>query len=149
MTLDPEVVALLDLIRAAGRPALDSLPPVQAREAYQAGRKVLQPEPAHVASTEDLTIPGAAGPIPARMYRGIGTGAADKLPCVVFYHGGGWVIGDIEWHDVVCRRLANDANCAVLSVDYRLAPEHKFPVAYDDCVAAMHYAVEQSEQLGI
>jgi acetyl esterase len=149
MTLDPEVVALLDLIRAAGRPALDSLPPVQAREAYQAGRKVLQPEPAHVASTEDLTIPGAAGPIPARMYRGIGTGAADKLPCVVFYHGGGWVIGDIESHDVVCRRLANDANCAVLSVDYRLAPEHKFPAAYDDCVAAMHYAVEQSEQLGI
>lgn len=149
MTLDPEVVALLDLIRAAGRPALDALPPVEAREAYQAGRKVLQPEPAHVASTEDLIIPGAAGPIPARMYRGIGTGAAEKLPCVVFYHGGGWVIGDIESHDVICRRLANDANCAVLSVDYRLAPEHKFPAAYDDCVSAMHYAVEQYEQLGI
>jgi acetyl esterase len=149
MTLDPDVVSLLALIKAAGRPALDSLPPPEAREAYKAGRTVLQPEPAEVASVRDLTIPGPAGPIPARLYRGIGTQAAAKLPCLVYYHGGGWVIGDIESHDVICRRLANDANCAVLSVDYRLAPEHKFPAAYEDCVAAMRFAVDHSEQLGV
>ena len=149
MTLDPEVVALLDLIKAAGRPPLDSLPPPEAREAYKAGRTVLQPEPDEVASVRDLTIPDPAGAIPARLYRGIGTDAAAKLPCLVYYHGGGWVIGDIESHDVICRRLANDANCAVLSVDYRLAPEHKFPAAYDDCVAAMRFAFDHPEQLGI
>ncbi len=149
MTLDPEVDILLDLIKASGRPALDSLPPPEAREAYKAGRTVLQPEPAEVASVRDLTIPGTAGPIPARLYRGIGTGAGTRLPCLVYYHGGGWVIGDIESHDVVCRRLANDAHCAVLSVDYRLAPEHKFPAAFDDAVAAMRFAIEHPEELGI
>ena len=149
MTLDPDVVSLLALIKAAGRPALDSLPPPEAREAYQAGRRVLQPDPAEVAAVRDLVIPGPAGAIPARLYRGIGTDAAARLPCLVYYHGGGWVIGDIESHDVICRRLANDANCAVLSVDYRLAPEHKFPAAYDDSVAAMRFAVEHPDQLGI
>ncbi len=149
MTLDPDVVSLLALIKAAGRPALDSLPPPEAREAYQAGRRVLQPDAAEVAAVRDLVIPGPAGAIPARLYRGIGTDAAARLPCLVYYHGGGWVIGDIESHDVICRRLANDANCAVLSVDYRLAPEHKFPAAYDDSVAAMRFAVEHPDQLGI
>ena len=149
MSLDPEVDTLLDLIKAAGRPALDSLPPPEAREAYKAGRTVLQPAPSEVASVRDLTIPGPAGAIPARLYRGIHTVAGTKLPCLVYYHGGGWVIGDIESHDVVCRRLANDANCAVLSVDYRLAPEHKFPAAFDDSVAAMRFAVDHPEELGI
>ena len=149
MTLEPEVAALLDLIKASGRPALDSLPPPEARLAYSAGRTVLQPAPSEGASVRDLTIPGPGGPIPARLYRGIGTNAGAKLPCLVYYHGGGWVIGDIESHDVVCRRLANDANCAVLSVDYRLAPEHKFPAAYDDAVAAMRFAVDSPEELGI
>jgi acetyl esterase len=149
MTLDPEVQQLLDLIKAVGRPALDSLPPPEAREAYKAGRTVLQPEPADVASVRDLTVPGPGGPIPVRLYRAIGTDGGQKLPCLVYYHGGGWVIGDIDSHDVLCRRLANGANCAVLSVDYRLAPEHKFPAAFDDAVAAMRFAVDQAEQIGV
>ena len=149
MKLDPEVAILLDLIRAAGRPALDSLPPPEAREAYKAGRTVLQPTPSEVASVRDLSIPGPAGAIPARLYRGIDTLAGAKLPCLVYYHGGGWVIGDIDSHDVICRRLANDANCAVLSVDYRLAPEHKFPAAYEDAVAAMRFAIDHPQELGI
>jgi acetyl esterase len=149
MTLDPDVEQLLDLIKAAGRPALDSLPPPEAREAYNAGRAVLQPEPAEVASVRDLTVPGPGGPIPVRLYRGIGTEAGQKLPCLVYYHGGGWVIGDIDSHDVICRRLANGAQCAVLSVDYRLAPEHKFPAAFDDAVAAMRFAVDQAGQIGV
>lgn len=149
MTLDPDVEQLLDLIKAAGRPALDGLPPPEAREAYKAGRAVLQPEPAEVASVRDLTVPGPGGPIPVRLYRGIGTEAGQKLPCLVYYHGGGWVIGDIDSHDVICRRLANGAKCAVLSVDYRLAPEHKFPAAFDDAVAAMRFAVDQAGQIGV
>ena len=149
MTLDPDVIGLLDLIKAAGRPALDSLPPLEARVAFLAGRTVLQPDPSEVAVVRDFTIPGPAGPIPVRLYRGIGTDAGRKLPCLVYYHGGGWVIGDLDSHDVLCRRLANDAGCAVLSVDYRLAPEHKFPAAYDDAVAAMRFAAEHPDQLGI
>jgi acetyl esterase len=149
MTLDPDVERLLELIKTAGRPALDSLPPPEARVAYKAGRTILQPDPAEVASVRDLTVPGPGGPIPVRLYRGIGTEAGRKLPCLVYYHGGGWVIGDIDSHDVICRRLANGAQCAVLSVDYRLAPEHKFPAAFDDAVAAMRFAVDQAGQIGV
>ncbi len=145
MTLDPDVIALLDLIKAAGRPPMDSLPPPEARLAFLAGRTVLQPEPAEVASVRDFTIPGD---IPVRLYRGVGTDPAAKLPCLVYYHGGGWVIGDLDSHDVLCRRLANDAGCLVLSVHYRLAPEHKFPAAFDDSVAAMHFAVAHADQIG-
>ena len=145
MTLDPDVIALLDLIKAAGRPPMDSLPPPEARLAFLAGRTVLQPEPAEVASVRDFTIPGD---IPVRLYRGVGTDPAAKLPCLVYYHGGGWVIGDLDSHDVLCRRLANDAGCLVLSVHYRLAPEHKFPAAFDDSVSAMHFAVAHADQIG-
>ena len=146
MTLDPDVIGLLDLIKRAGRPALDSLPPPEARAAFAAGRPILQPDPADVASVRSFALPGG---IPVRLYRGIDTDDATKLPCLVYYHGGGWVLGDLESHDVLCRRIANDANCAVLSVDYRLAPEHKFPAAYDDAIAAMRYAFEHPDQIGI
>ncbi len=146
MKLDPDVIGLLDMIKRAGRPALDSLPPPEARVAFAAGRPVLQPDPAEVASVRDFTIPGD---IPVRFYRAIGTDTDAKLPCVVYYHGGGWVLGDLDSHDVLCRRIANDAGCAVLSVHYRLAPEHKFPAAYDDAVAAMTFAFEHPDRLSI
>ncbi len=146
MTLDPDVLNLLDLIKRAGRPALDSLPPPEARVAFAAGRPILQPDPADVASVRDFSVPGD---VPVRFYRGIGTDPAAKLPCVVYYHGGGWVLGDLDSHDVLCRRIANDAGCAVLSVHYRLAPEHKFPAAYDDAIAALRFAADRPDQLGI
>lgn len=146
MTLDPDVNGLLALIKQANRPALDSLPPPEARIAFAAGRPVLQPDPAEVASVRDFTIPGD---IPVRLYRGIGTDTDTKLPCLVYYHGGGWVLGDLDSHDVLCRRIANDAGCAVMSVHYRLAPEHKFPAAYDDAVAAMQFAIEYSDRISI
>ncbi len=146
MTLDPDVIGLLDLIKRAGRPALDSLPPPEARVAFAAGRPILQPDPAEVASVRDFNLPSG---VPVRLYRGIGTNPAAKLPCLVYYHGGGWVLGDLDSHDVLCRRLANDAGCAVLSVHYRLAPEHKFPAAYDDAVAAMQFAIRHPDQIGI
>jgi acetyl esterase len=110
-----------------------------------AGRKVLAPGPMPVAETRDLTAPGPAGPIPLRLYRPAAEGA---LPVLVFFHGGGWVVGDIETHDTVCRHLANRAECVVVSVDYRLAPEHKFPAAVDDAYAATAWVADNAAALG-
>ncbi|HJU19899.1 MAG TPA: alpha/beta hydrolase, partial [Stellaceae bacterium] len=89
------------------------------------------------------------GVIPLRLYRGAGTAAAEIVPVLVYFHGGGWVIGDIDTHDPVCRHLANAARCAVVSVDYRLAPEHKFPAAVEDCCAAIAWVAEEGAALGI
>jgi acetyl esterase/lipase len=84
-----------------------------------------------------------------RFYRPLGSDAADILPCLVFAHGGGWVFGDLDTHDHLARSLANAAGCAVLAVDYRLAPEHRFPAAVEDVAAGLCYAVAQAATLGI
>ena len=134
MPLDPDAEILLEMVRAANRPAFETVGAAEARLLFNAGRKVLAPDPMPVAELRELAIPGPGGPIPARLYRASTTGT---LPVLVFFHGGGWVVGDIESHDTVCRHLANRAGCAVMSVDYRLAPEHKFPAAVEDCFAAL------------
>jgi acetyl esterase len=145
MHLHPDDQAVLDLIKASGRPPLTTLTPPEAREAMAASRTVLQPDPAAVAECRDLH----AGGVPARLYRGAGTDAAATLPCLIYFHGGGWVIGDLESHDVVCRQLANLAQCCVISVDYRLAPEHKFPAAVDDSAAATKWIIGNAADLKI
>ena len=146
MPLDPDAQLLLDLIKEANRPTFETVGAVEARELFNAGRKVLAPEPMPVAETRELTIPGPGGPIPARLYRSAATGV---LPVLVFFHGGGWVVGDIESHDTVCRHLANRADSAVVSVDYRLAPEHKFPAAVEDCFAATAWVAGNAAALGV
>jgi acetyl esterase/lipase len=146
MPLDPDAQLLLDLIKEANRPAFETVGAAQARELFNAGRKVLAPEPMPVADSREMTIPGPGGPIPARLYRSAATGI---LPVLVFFHGGGWVVGDIESHDTVCRHLANRADCAVVSVDYRLAPEHKFPAAVEDCFAATAWVAGNAAALGV
>ena len=117
----------------------EELPPTEARALYSAGQ---------VPSTESVhEIRNVqAGSIPCRLYR---PSAKTDLGLLVFFHGGGWVIGDLNSHDGVCRSLANKSGHAVLSVDYRLAPEHKFPAAFDDCVAAVKWAFENAKSLGI
>ncbi len=101
-------------------------------------------------SVAPLTIPSPAGPINARIYTPRTLRKAHGFaPCLVFFHGGGWVIGDLDSHDVVCRKLADEGQLTVISVDYRLAPEHKFPAAIDDAVAATKWIAENSRQLGI
>lgn len=147
--LDPDALTLLDMMRAAGRPAFETLTPDEARAAYMAGRAVVQPEPEEVAAIRDLTVPGAQGDIPVRLYRPRGSAPGEVLPGLVYFHGGGWLLGGIESHDVVCRRFANAARCAVLSVDYRMAPEHKFPAAVDDSAAAVRFAAARAGELGI
>jgi acetyl esterase len=149
MSLDPGAKTVLDLAEAARRPPYETLGAAEARALYRAGRVVLQPEPREVGAVRDLTAPGPGGAIPLRLYRARGTKAETKLPLLVYYHGGGWVLGDIGTHDVVCRHLANAAGAAVLSVDYRLGPEHKFPAAVDDSFAALTYAVDAADDLGI
>ena len=149
MPFDPDTQIVLDMIRLAGRPAFETLTPAEAREAYANSRKVLQPPREDVAETRDVTIPGPLGDIPLRLYRPAGTEASDRLPALIYYHGGGWLLGDLESHDGVCRRFANAARCRVVSVDYRMAPEHKFPAAVEDSAAATRWVVEQADRLGI
>jgi acetyl esterase len=149
MPIDPDAQRVLDLIREAGRPPYESLPVEEARRLYLAGRAVLQPEPQEVAEVRDLTCPGPGGAeIRLRAYRGVG--APETAPCLVFYHGGGWVIGDLDSHDGPCRAIANAASCRVVSVDYRLAPEHRFPAAFEDSAAAWCFvAREAASRLGV
>jgi acetyl esterase len=146
MPLDHDAEILLEMIRAANRPAFETVGAAEARQLFMAGRKVLAPDPMPVAELRDLAIPGPGGPIPARLYRAAATGT---LPVLVFFHGGGWVVGDIESHDTVCRHLANRAGCTVVSVDYRLAPEHKFPAAVEDCFAATAWVAGNAAALRI
>ena len=148
MPLDPGAQRVLDLIREVGRPPLHTLSPIEARAASSASRAVLQPDPQEVAEVANLACPGPAGPIALRCYRGLGA-AAGPLPCLLYLHGGGWVIGDLESHDQLCRALANYTQAMVIAVDYRLAPEAIFPAAVDDAAAALRFVVAEAALLGI
>jgi acetyl esterase len=149
MPLDPDAETLLAMIRAAGRPPFETLTPDEARQAFSAGRTVTQPDPQDVAEVGALSCPGPLSDIRLRTYRPLGSAADEILPALVYFHGGGWLLGDLDSHDVACRHYANSARCRVVSVDYRMAPEHKFPAAVDDCVAATRWIVGESRALGI
>lgn len=150
VTLDPDAAAVLAAFRAAGRPPYETLSPVQAREMYLAARAVSQPEPPNIASVDSLSVPGPAGDIPARVYKPLTLRQPDGLsPCLVFFHGGGWVIGNLDSHDVVCRTLADEGQLIVISADYRLAPEHQFPAAVDDAIAATAWISANAREFGI
>ena len=150
VTLDPDASAVFKAFQEAGRPAYETLSPAEARKFYLAARVVTNPEPPELKSVEQLAIPSPAGPIPARVYTPIKPRTADGLaPCLVFFHGGGWMIGDLDSHDVVCRKLADQGELIVISVDYRLAPEHKFPAAVDDAIHATKWIAGNAKSLGI
>ena len=145
--LHPQARALLDLIDARGLPPTHTLTPEEARRGYRERRSVTQPDPQEVTSIEPLQAEGPHGAIPLRLYRPLGASADAVLPVLVYYHGGGWVIGDLDTHDSLCRELANGAGCAVVSVDYRLGPEHPFPAAVDDCLAATRWVHQEAAAL--
>ncbi|WP_149540790.1 alpha/beta hydrolase [Siccirubricoccus phaeus] len=147
MPIDPGAQSVLDLIKQLGRPPIHTLTPAEAREASAKSRTILQPEGEAVAECEDMECPGPRGPIRLRRYRAAGTAAAEKLPCLLYLHGGGWVIGDLDSHDQPCRLLANAARCCVIAVDYRMAPEHPYPAAVEDCAAALRFVAAQVEAL--
>ena len=149
MPLDPGAVTVLNLIKELGRPPIQDLTPAEAREATAKSRAVLAPEPEEVAELEDLTCPGPLGEIRLRRYRGAGTLAGEALPCLLYLHGGGWVIGDLDSHDQPCRLLANAARCCVIAVDYRMAPDHVYPAAVEDCAAALRFVAENAGTLRV
>jgi acetyl esterase len=147
--LHPQARALLDLIEQRGVPPTHTLTPDQARDYYRERRSFTQPDPPEVGLVRELVASGPHGDIPLRLYRPLGSAASARLPVLVYYHGGGWVIGDLTTHDTLCRQLANGSGCAVVAVDYRLAPEHRFPAAVDDCLAATHWVSRHAEALAL
>ena len=150
VTLDSDAAAVFKAFQDAGRPAYESVSPAEAREFYLQARFVSNPEPPQLQSIEPLAIPSPAGSIAARVYTPVKLRKANELaPCLVFFHGGGWVIGNLDSHDVVCRKLADEGQLIVISVDYRLAPEHKFPAAVEDAVAATTWIAGHAKELGI
>jgi len=150
MSLDSETRLLLDLMAKAvqdGRPALHTLPHKIGRAAVDKMSEEGEAAPPDVAEVRDGTLPGPAGAIGFRLYRPL-AGAAGLLPTLVYYHGGGFVIGNIETHDSTCRRLANASRCQVISIDYRLAPEHPFPAPIDDGIAAFRHIRDNAAAFG-
>ena len=143
MPLDPEVEVFLK--QAAAMPAMETLSVDEARRQMEVSSALLG---AHdqVAEVRELSATGPAGPIGLRLYR---PNAARPRPCIVFFHGGGWVIGSVESHDGYCRMLANRVGAVVVSVEYRLAPEHRYPAAADDAYAATCWIAAHAEELGI
>lgn len=144
MPLDREVEAFLKQLAEAGGPALNEMPPAEARQmAEQLASLGGEAEP--VASLVDRTMPGPAGAIPVRIYTPAGEG---PLPVLLYFHGGGWVIGSPDTVHPTCSLLANRAGAVVVSVDYRMAPEHKFPAAAEDCYAATAWVAENARSFG-
>jgi acetyl esterase len=136
MPLDPIAVGFLKQLAEANMPPLHHLSPADARTAAQ-GFRALSGEPEAVADVTDRTVPGPGGPLPARVYTPA-RAAGGPLPCLVYYHGGGWVFGEIEGVDAICRAVANRAGRKVVSIEYRLAPEHKFPAPLDGLLCGAH-----------
>jgi acetyl esterase len=149
MALDPQAQDVINLVIKSGRPAYNTLSPKEARQLFRETRPAATPTPAEIGAVRDLTADGPGGPIPVRVYRPAGVAAGTALPVLVYYHGGGWVIGDLDTHDVQCRQITAEAGITVVAVDYRLAPEHKFPAAVDDAWAATRWVVARAGELGV
>jgi acetyl esterase len=148
--LDPQARALIDLMVERGVPPVYQLTPAEARRMYRERRGFTQPEPPSVASVQDMLVPGPGNNganVPCRLYKPLHASA--PLPVLVYFHGGGWTIGDLDTHDVLCRQLCAGAACALLAVDYRLGPEHRFPAAPEDCFAATRWLQQHAGAHGL
>jgi acetyl esterase len=142
--LEPEVQLTLTLMKLSGRPSFDELPVDEARIAIRRDAALYSGATIPVGKVEEVEIPGAEGPLGARLY--VPDGLPSPAPLLVYLHGGGWVVGDLDTHDQPCRFLAQEAGVRVLSVDYRLAPEHPFPAGLEDTVAALRFAIEEADR---
>ncbi len=144
--LHPQAAALLERAAASPLPTLDAVPAFVGRRLYRERCALVCPPPQPV---EKIQLLLADGRIPVRAYRPAGTGAGEVLPALVFYHGGGWTIGDLDTHDSLCRQLANGARCALFSVEYRKGPEAPFPAAVEDCLAATEFVFQNAKTLKV
>jgi acetyl esterase len=147
LRLEPEVQLVLSVIERYGRPPYGELPLAEARAEMRRGAIVGARPGRLIGAVRDITVTGAVGPLPARHYVPA-EAKTETLPLIVFFHGGGFTLGDLDSHDVPCRLLAHHAGAHVVSVDYRLAPEHPFPAAVDDARAALRWAFEHADGLG-
>jgi acetyl esterase len=150
VTLDPDAATVYRIFQESGRPPYETVTPQEARELYMKGCQAASPEPPELASIAPLEIPAPHGAIPARLY--MPKQRRDKSglgPALVFFHGGGWVIGNLDTHDVACQKLAHEGEVTVIAVDYRLAPEHKFPAAVDDAITATQWIAANATRLDI
>jgi acetyl esterase len=147
-TLDTRTQWFLQLLARSGQQPLHMLGVAQARIEFDLFQAIMSGRPAPVGEIVDRTFPGPAGRTRVRIYRPAGS-VARLLPTVLYLHGGGWVIGSLEAYDLPCRFFCARTGCAVVAVDYRLAPEHKFPAGLDDAVAAFRWLTRESEDLGI
>lgn len=149
--MDPHIKAMLDAAEAAAAgqaaPPLDAIPPEMIRAGYRMQRQAQNLNAPKDVTATDIQVDGAEGKIPARLY--VPAGAPAVTPLLVYYHGGGFAIGDLETHDGHCRRMAAYAGVRVLAIDYRLAPEHPFPAGHDDCLAATRWAFDHAAEIGV
>ena len=144
MPLDPQVKTLMERMQALNLPSAPTATPAELRESVRQRSVALPKE--DVASVREHRVPVDGGEITVRAFTPRGAG---PLPALVYFHGGGWVTGDLDTHDAICRTLANAAGCVVASVDYRCAPEHVFPAAAEDSYAATRWVVEHARDLGV
>ena len=147
MPLDPQAEVVIRLVKDAGLPEFWQLTPDQAREQYKSrvGKLALKEQ---IFGTTDRRIPGPGSELPIRIYRPRESKPGELLPVLMWFHGGGFVIGDLDTHDSACRILANQADCLVVAVDYRLAPEFKFPAAVEDSMAVLRWVAQHARELG-
>ena len=143
MPLDPQILTVMEAVAALGLPANNEVSPEEARANGRARPRAPGPD---VGKVEDRTIPGPDGEIPVRIYTPAGSG---PFPGLAWYHGGGWVVGDLDSADPSARHLCVGANCVVVSVDYRLAPETKFPGPAEDCYAATQWLAANAASLNV
>lgn len=146
VALTPKMASVVERMVRAGRPPLNALPPAEAKAAYEKGAGVLEVPKPQLARVEDFTLPARDGyALPARLY----APSNAVLPVLLFFHGGGFTVGSIATHDTLCRVLSEKSGCAVVSLDYRLAPEHKFPTASNDAWDAVEHLAGNAGQWGL
>jgi len=148
MPLDPLLKSFLDQMASQPSPKLWEVPVEGARAMFNAMMQLVGPKDVAIGKVENLTMPGPGGELRLRNYTPVAAGS-EPLPTLIFFHGGGFVIGDLDSHDGICRILANEAGARVIAVDYRRAPEHKYPAAVDDALAAMNWIEANATQLGV
>lgn len=147
MKVDPQMQAILDRVAEARAKPIHELTPAEARIALQKMFALFRSStPREVGRCEDRKIAGPGGDIPVRIYTPAGAG---PFPAMVFFHGGGWVLGNLDTHDSVCRDITAGAECVTVSVDYRLAPENKFPAAPEDCYCATKWVADHASEIGV
>ncbi|MEJ1970766.1 MAG: alpha/beta hydrolase [Rhizomicrobium sp.] len=148
MPLDPIVKGFLDQMKAVGGPKMSEAGAPGGREQFVALMQMVGPRDVPVGKTQNLTVPGPAGPIPIRVYTPVAAGG-EPMPALIYFHGGGFVIGSVETHDGLCRLMANEGGFRVIAVEYRLAPEHKYPAAVDDAFAAVGWVAANAADIGV